>query len=261
MNRANQILHLLNEAATMMMHDTLNPRLFTKNDTIKPEVRKHLLRIAEVWRDDAKIPKSAILDIVTLGGNISYAYHKLSDIDVHFVIHRKDLGIKNDDLTQEYIMTKKNLFKFKHPDLNIFGYPIEIYAQDPKTEPFLPHQGVYSLLHNKWVQKPKKEPIDFNDPHIQRKVDHYSSYIDHLISINAPDAYFEHLKDKFKNMRQEGVRKEGEYSIANLIFKELRNRGYLDKMATFKQKRTDAKLSLTFKGQKKTPVKKPVPGD
>ena len=55
---------------------------------------------------------------------------------------------------------------------------------------------------------------------------------------------FTDLKAKIYNMRGAGIAKGGEFSFENLVFKELRNRGYLDKMAKYEKTKKDQQLSL-----------------
>jgi hypothetical protein len=55
---------------------------------------------------------------------------------------------------------------------------------------------------------------------------------------------FENLKNKLKNMRGAAIQKGGEFSMENLAFKELRNRGYLDKMSKYEKSLQDKSLSL-----------------
>jgi len=45
-------------------------------------------------------------------------------------------------------------------------------------------------------------------------------------------------------MRKAGIKKAGEFSQENLIFKELRNKGYLDRMNQYIKSKEDEKLSL-----------------
>ena len=45
-------------------------------------------------------------------------------------------------------------------------------------------------------------------------------------------------------MRSSGLKKEGEYSRENLLYKELRNQGYLDKFDKYYNKVIDKKFSL-----------------
>lgn len=51
------------------------------------------------------------------------------------------------------------------------------------------------------------------------------------------------LDDVYK-LRQEGLNKDGEYSISNLVFKELRNNGYLDQLKELKNELVSKELSL-----------------
>jgi hypothetical protein len=45
-------------------------------------------------------------------------------------------------------------------------------------------------------------------------------------------------------MRFAGLKKAGEFSVENLVFKELRNRGYLDKVNDYILSTQDENLSL-----------------
>lgn len=252
MNRAHQIISLLEhyscigETVTLEMHDTLNPKLWDlAAQILKPEVRKHLLMIAEKWKDFAKLPPKSTTDVVMLGGNSGYNYTKYSDIDVHWIMHEKDLG-NNKDLIQAYMDDKQNLWRDAHPNISVYGYPVELFAMDIKA-PFPKGQGAYSLLYNKWVQKPNKVAVDFNDPHLVHKVDQYKKRIDHLILQHASDAAFERIKDRLKGMRGASIAKGGEYAFENLVFKELRNQGYLIKMKDFLHQRQDKRFSLFLK--------------
>jgi hypothetical protein len=45
-------------------------------------------------------------------------------------------------------------------------------------------------------------------------------------------------------MRNAAISKGGEFSFENLVYKELRNQGYLDKLSVYAKTRQDKKLSL-----------------
>ena len=77
---------------SLQYHDELNPKLWDKND-LKEDVRQKLLEIAKKWQEFAKIPDSAVHDIVITGGNVNRNYTDLSDIDVHFLIDNKPIPI------------------------------------------------------------------------------------------------------------------------------------------------------------------------
>jgi hypothetical protein len=45
-------------------------------------------------------------------------------------------------------------------------------------------------------------------------------------------------------MRSAGLKKSGEFSVENLVFKELRNLGYFDKINDYVKQKQDERLSL-----------------
>ena len=61
-----------------------------------------------------------------------------------------------------------------------------------------------------------------------KKVKDYQDLINYLISISADSGELETIKKKIKNQREISVQSQGEYSFDNLVFKELRNKGYMN---------------------------------
>jgi vacuolar-type H+-ATPase subunit I/STV1 len=157
-------------------------------------------------------------------------------------VNREDLA-DCPDLLDDYLQNKKQLWALVH-DITIYGHDVELYAQDNQTA-YPKKQGVYSVKDKSWIAQPKFEAVDFRGPALLAKVKQYTERIDTLISTNAEDESFSKLKEKFKNMRSSGLKKIGEFSMENLVFKELRNRGVIDKMTQYLRSRQDEKLSLT----------------
>lgn len=233
----------IGEDTTLEYHTKLNPAIWDEHLNLKPEVHGKLLQIAEAWRIFAKIPLNKVMDIILTGGNANYNYTPLSDLDVHLVIDRNNFSVDR-EMVDEYLQDKKMLWSLTHSDIKIYGYPVELYAQDINE---IPHvgQGVYSILNNEWIQLPENYNLDFaNDTMLQDKVDFYKSMIDKLIADRADKATFEKLKDKIKTMRGAAIAKGGEFSFENLVFKDLRNQGYLDKMSEYERSMMDGALSL-----------------
>jgi hypothetical protein len=225
---------------TLQYHNELNQKLWDK-DMLKQEVKDKLLQIGKTWAEFAQIPEEAIVDIILVGGNANFNYTDYSDIDVHILIDKEKMP-DCPDLLDDYLKDKKQLWAQIH-DITVYGHDVELYAQG-KDDPTPTGQGVFSLVNNDWVQQPKQEKVDLEDPLIKSKVDYFTQKIDNLISSNAEDESFEKMKDKIKNMRNSSLKKSGENSIENLIFKELRNLGYLDKMNNYIKSREDESLSL-----------------
>ena len=213
---------------TLRYHNTLNPK-FWVGEAIKPEVREALLRIAEEWAEFANIPNSAIIDVILVGGNANYNYTKYSDLDLHLLVNKQDIA-DCPDLIDDYLRDKKQLWSLTH-DIKIYGHDVELYAQD-RTDPIPSGQGVFSLMNSLWIRRPVYQEVNLSDPGIAKKVQQYMEKIDFLIDNKADDRdAFEKLKEKLREMRASAIQRGGEFAVENLVFKELRNRGYLDKLS------------------------------
>jgi len=225
---------------TLEYHDVLNPKLWD-GERLKDEVSKKLSVIAQTWAGFAKIPAKAIEDIIVVGGNANYNYTPYSDIDLHVVID-VDKVPECSGLLDEYLRSKKQLWGLVH-DITIRGHNVELYAQD-KTVPYTKGQGVYSIKTDQWLAKPKKQKVTLDDPAIRQKVEQYVEKIDTLISSGAEDTALQTLKEKFRDMRAAALKRGGEFSVENLVFKELRNLGYIDKVTEYIRSKQDERLSL-----------------
>ena len=226
---------------TLKSHETLNPKFWTPEGKLKPEIYLALDRIGKEWADFAKIPKKAIKDVILTGGNANYNYTRFSDLDLHLVVDKG--SIPCDGLIDEYLQSKKELWTLTH-DVTVKGQPVELYAQNVE-DPFRKGQGIYSLQANKWLQEPTKYNIDRNHPEVTRKVKEWMRIIDNLIDSKSDDiSEFTKIKARLKFMRSSSIEKGGESAPENLVFKELRNRGYLDKMNKYVTNLKDEDLSL-----------------
>jgi hypothetical protein len=228
--------------STLQYHRTLNTKLWS-NGKLDPLVRAKLLEIARVWQKFANIENSNIIDIILTGGNANYNYTKQSDLDVHLIIDYEKVTC-DEEIVMDYFMSKKALWAANHSTIRVRGYPVELFAEDKRAKP-RPGQGVYSLLKGKWVQEPKMVNLNFkNDTLLAQKVDFYAKQIDNMIKGKQNLESGQLLKDKLRAMRGAAIQAGGEFSFENLVFKELRNRGYLDKLSNYLQTNKDKQLSL-----------------
>ena len=225
---------------TLQYHEELNPELWDDHQ-LKSEVKDKLLEIGQTWVEWANIPIEAVKDVILVGGNANYNYTPNSDVDIHILVDVDEIP-NCPDFIDDYLKDKKELWSLTH-DIKIKGHDVEIYAQD-MNDGFPEDQGVYSLTKDEWIVEPVHKEIDLDDPHIQKKVQDYINKIDSLIASNSEDEAFNKLKEKIKTMRTQSLSSQGEFSHGNLIFKELRNMGYLDKMNDYIKSKQDTKLSL-----------------
>ena len=226
--------------STLQYHQDLNPTIWDGFE-LKDDVRNKLIDIGRTWVTWANIPVEAVKDMILVGGNANYNYTPQSDIDLHILVD-VDAIPNCPDFIDDYLKDKKQLWSLTH-DIKIYGHDVEIYAQD-MNDGFTKDQGVFSLTDNNWIAEPVQQEINLDNPHILKKVQEYIEKIDSLIASNAEQESFQKLKDKFKDMRSTDIKKHGEFSHGNLIFKELRNLGYLDKMNNYIKTKQDERLSL-----------------
>lgn len=206
-------------------HDDLNQRIWD-GEVLNPEVREAILKIVLQFYMDLKIPDLKIDDVIFTGSLANYNWSKYSDIDVHLVVDMSQFG-ENEDIFKDYFMTKKALWNKIH-DITIKGFDVEMYVQDANER----HNssGVYSIADNKWLVRPTNVEPDFKENIVKNKVMSIARVIDMVDATCDNVQYIVRVKDKIKNMRQEGLDSGGEFSIGNLVYKVLRNNGYIEKL-------------------------------
>jgi hypothetical protein len=224
-----------------MYNDKLNIKFWEDFD-LRPEVKAKLLEIGYKWAEFSKIPEESIKDIILVGGNANYNYTRFSDLDLHLVVDKTEIA-NCPELLDDYLRDKKQLWALMH-DIKIYAHPVELYAQDV-TDPLPAGQGVYSLLNSKWIKEPQKQEVNLTDPLLFKKVRDMMEKIDAMIENQVDDpSVLRKLKDKIRDMRASAIQQGGEFALENLVFKELRNRGYLDKLSKYIVNLEDRKLSL-----------------
>jgi predicted GNAT family N-acyltransferase len=226
--------------------DSLNPQIWPDGQ-LDPQVQKKLLRIANGFIKDIKLPKgSKIKDIIFTGSLANFNWSKFSDIDLHVVLNFNQFD-GDPKMIEGFFESQRKLWEKEH-DIKIFDYPVQAYAQDSNQE--LVATAVYSILKDKWVKKPKRETFNLDKNTIKAKA---QTFINTLKDIR--DDYKNHqfqsvidkvtkVKDKIKQMRKAGLESGGEFSLENLVFKTLRRTPFMDILDSFKAKAYDAVMSV-----------------
>ena len=229
--------NFLEESVSFRVHDKLNPT-FWNGEKLNPEVRTHLLKVANAWAEYVGVKKSDVLDILILGGNVGYNYTKYSDLDLHLVVDTKACP----DVMSDYYQTKKQLWTTTH-DVKVYGHDVEPYVEEPgKTR--RKSQGVFSIKSNKWLIKPEKLSTEVDTDLLSSKVRDMIVKIERTIKHADNAQALESLLKKLRDMRNSALDKGGEFAFENLVFKELRNKGYIDKLADHILKLQDKSLTL-----------------
>jgi len=214
---------------------------------LKPEIKEKLLKIAQDFFDSLELPEGTVLKDIKLTGSLAnFNWSKFSDVDLHLVI---DFSQITDDekFAKDYFDAKKNLWNNAH-DINIFGYPVEVYVED--IDEAHTASGLYSILNDEWVTIPQNNKIVIDKDDIKSKAEDYLSYIPQLERMFKDKEYeqvvttIDQIKEKIRNMRSSGLENGGLYSVENLAFKVLRRSDFVEELNTLKTNAYDAMMSL-----------------
>ena len=222
----------------------LNPKLWHSSGLINSRVRLRLLDIADAFVDYLDVDWVKPKDIILTGSLANYNWSRFSDFDVHILIDFNEVDERT-EFVSNYFNSKKKIWNSEHENLKIYGFPVELYVQDINEE----HDstGIYSLEKNKWLRKPKKDifdKADIDQSFIKEKAFDFISKINEIEeqSKTETDDYklevlgkkVKALFDKIKGLRREGLKKDGEMSPFNILFKVLRRMGYIEKIVDLK---------------------------
>lgn len=229
------------EESYLQYHKSLNKKLF-EGETLRPEVRNILLKIADAWIKYVHIlPVNSITDIIFTGGNAQFNYTRFSDIDVHIVYDPAKTDL-SEEILEDILSDKKSLWTMKRHN-RVKGYSVELYAQSSSDE--LAASGVYSLKSNSWIIKPIHGNYNFkHDDALNKKVQEVTDNINSMIENHVSEKDFDIMKEKLRDMRKAALSSGGEFSFENCLFKSLRNNGILAKMNNYIERLKDKEFSL-----------------
>jgi len=231
------------------IQDSLNPKVWdnpTEPDSskLKTKVREGLLKISEKFIEE--LGEDIFIDDIVLTGSLAnYNWSEYSDFDLHIIIDFEQFG-EQKDLFKENFNLKKQIFNEKH-NITIFGYDVELYAQDAEETHF--SSGVFSVLNNEWISVPKKLKIELDKTTLEKKIKNWTEKIDSTTEKTNGDnvELIDTLREKLKDYRKSGLEKKGELSYENLVFKFLRRSGHIEKLFNSLNRSLDKKLSIERK--------------
>lgn len=217
-------------------HDELNPLLWERQ-SLKRDVRQHLLKIAQDFKSYIGID-FPLVDIVLTGSQAGYYYTKYSDLDLHIIVNYDDISCDRE--LDELFDTKRHLYNRDH-NITIHNIPVELYVEDLRE----PAQGpAWSLGLNRWIRPPKTDSnIRINEREIIRMTEIWSKLIDRAIA-SKDLKILEKIQKLLKKYRVLGLKKTGEFGVANLVYKTLRNSKKLEKLSDRIDREHDQSLSL-----------------
>ena len=228
-----RIKQLFERVNYVTVNRRLNPKIWEDGE-LKPEIKTALIKIAEKFKDFIGVDLD-VIDYTITGSNANYTWTQFSDLDLHIIVK----GMP-DDKERELYNAKKALWSEEH-NITIKGLPVECYVQGEDEEHH--STGVYSILADQWLEKPKKVKPSLDDAAIKIKKDSIVHDIEIALSSNDPTS-LRKVKEKITKMRKAGLERAGEWSTENVVFKILRNIGLIDKLTEKIRELEDQELSL-----------------
>ena len=209
----------------IIIHDTLNPKLWTSDNQLYPEVKSHLTDIINQFAASCTLPLN-IIDVHLVGSQCNYTYTPYSDLDIH-IITNFELIDANPEISQLLYNVLKTKFN-KDYDITIKGIDVEIYVEDVRST--VTSNGIYSLYQNKWIKFPEKVNLaHIPDIDITEKYNKCKLYINKILNSEDSNSILNTINDIYL-IRKNSLDRDGEYGEGNFLFKEIRNQGLLDKL-------------------------------
>jgi len=234
------------DLSSFVVHETLDRKVWNSDDKMDPAIRDRLLQIAQDFYEKLGV-KAEIKDITLTGSLANYNWSKFSDLDVHIILDYQDVD-ENEELVRDLFMQTKSNWNRQH-DIKVKGYDVELYVQDVNDPHF--SSGVYSLLNDDWVVKPRREDKEIDREAVKQKAASTMDMIDDVQKLfddgdyDGAMEYGEKVRDKIKRFRSSGLEREGEYSFENLAFKALRRNDYLERLSKLRIDAYDSQMSMT----------------
>jgi predicted nucleotidyltransferase len=234
------------ELPSIDINDSLNMNVWQTEERVKPEITGRLIRIALDFLDSIGIEHGMVKDITLTGSLANYNWTEFSDIDLHIIAEFREVD-DNIKLVKDFFNAKKADWNKTH-QIMIKNHEVEIYVQDIR-EPHI-STGVYSLLEDEWLTKPSRQVPKIDYESVKIKAQSIMDQIDRVGNLYSSDNFEASLnvadiiRDKIKRLRRSGLAEKGIYSTENIVFKTLRNNGYIKKIMDLRTNSYDKLMSM-----------------
>jgi predicted nucleotidyltransferase len=218
----------------------------TETKKLNKNISVKLKQIAEAFVAGFEYPLK-IKDIILTGSIANYNWTQYSDVDLHVLVDFSEIPDEYMEAFRDYFDAKKQVWNKTH-NISILGHEVELYIQDSNE----PHYstGVYSIMNNKWNTEPTLTKQDIEYEQVSEKTEYFIDQINKISELFAKKDFqkakagADNIRQKIKKYRQAGLEDEGEYSTENLVFKMLRNGGYLETLSNLKTQSVDREMGI-----------------
>jgi hypothetical protein len=228
------------------LHDKLNPRIW-QNFELREDIAEDLMQIAEDHFEFLELGLVKLEDVILTGSVANYNWSEYSDFDLNLKFDFNKVGT-DPEFVQKYLDAKKKVWKSQH-DITIEGLPVELTCTDINKDSF--STGKYSIMQGEWIEKPTLEEFEPDEEMIRDEASKYMRKIKEIevdLSSENPDydRLSKEIKRNLKKLRYEreaGLKREGDLSIENLVYKLLKRNGYVDRLIDAKKQAYDKRYS------------------
>lgn len=183
-SKLTELINSLNESLQeeVEKHNTLNPKLWNEDNTLKPEVEEKINAIVDNFLKDLEDNeiKFKINDIKLVGSNVSYNWNPKSDLDIHIEMDTDSLHCP-DNLYPLLYSAYRSIWNKNH-DVDFYGIPVEIFVEtsDTKqqnTEVLQEEILSFDDFKQKLEVTTKENPFILEDPVNSNKLYQWAYYI------------------------------------------------------------------------------------
>ena len=231
-------MQILEFISPIMLHTTLNPQLWN-GDQIKDPVRLKLLAHAREFIKSWDLDQVPLRDIVLTGSMTNLTYTPASDLDLHIIVDM-DKIYGGGSLVENFLDAKRRLWN-KTYDVELFGTPVEVYVEDDDETV---RGNKYSLMTNEWLVREPLKDTQYDDRSVRAKYGYLTRHLTRILDRADSVDDLDRVMRKLKQYRQSGLDQHGEFSTENLVFKALRNNGWLERIQELRVALTNKSLSL-----------------
>ncbi len=195
----------------------------------------HAREFIKSWDLDA-VP---LRDIVLTGSMTNLTYTPANDLDLHIIVDM-DKIYGGGSLVENFLDAKRRLWN-KTYDVELFGTPVEVYVEDDDETV---RGNKYSLMTNEWLVREPLKDTQYDDRSVRAKYGYLTRHLTRILDRADSVDDLDRVMRKLKQYRQSGLDQHGEFSTENLVFKSLRNNGWLERIQELRVTLTNKSLSL-----------------
>lgn len=228
-------------------HKTLNPKIWTQDNRLRPEVEVMFKKIAKAFEETLRMgERLPVIDVTIQGSNANYFYSPYSDIDLHIVIDQSKLKTVNEKAAFELFYAKGSQFNSR--GINIRGIAVEVFVETEDTNPAA--GGIYSLTTGQWLTPPPVVETQRDNPELKLLLQDHIKMIKAALA-SKDSAIIKRALFKIRRQRRDALNNvdsedsmSGEVSLDNAAWKILKATGWIDKLYAELDASRNKKLSL-----------------